>query len=78
MNLVCGRHKIQNSIERECSLMPHPWTPPGEKWSSEVKFLGLIGASLSEPHTSMTALRMCECMSACLLACLWPYTENLN
>ena len=30
----------------------------------------LIGASLSEPHTSVTALRTCVCMFACLLACL--------
>ena len=29
-----------------------------------------IGASLSEPHTSGTALRTCVCMFACLLACL--------
>ena len=29
---------------------------------------GVIGASLSEPHTSRTALRMCLCMFACLLA----------
>ena len=30
----------------------------------------LIGASLSEPHTSMTSFHLCVCMSACLLACL--------
>ena len=30
----------------------------------------VIGASLSEPHTSVTALRMCVCMLAYLLACL--------
>ena len=29
----------------------------------------VIGASLSEPHTSGTALRTCVCMFACLLAC---------
>ena len=28
----------------------------------------VIGASLSEPHTSVTALRTCVCMLACLLA----------
>ena len=36
----------------------------------------LIGASLSEPHTSVTAL-----LDACVCAvyvCVWPYTENLN
>ena len=32
--------------------------------------VGHIGASLSEPHTSGTALRTCVCMFACLLACL--------
>ena len=26
----------------------------------------VIGASLSEPHTSVTALRKCVCVSACL------------
>ena len=30
----------------------------------------LIGASLSEPHTSVTSLHTCVCMLACLLACL--------
>ena len=35
-----------------------------------VLFCPLIGASLSELHTSVTALRTCVCMSACLLACL--------
>ena len=35
----------------------------------------LIGASLSEPHTSVTALRdACVCMYVCLR----PYTENFN
>ena len=35
-----------------------------------------IGASLSEPHTSGTALRTCVCMSVCLQVCLRPYTVN--
>ena len=30
----------------------------------------MIGASLSKPHTRVTALRMC------MLACLWPYTNE--
>ena len=35
----------------------------------------LIGASLSEPHTSVTALQdACVCLSVCV----WPYTENFN
>ena len=38
----------------------------------------IIGASMSEPHISVTALRMCVCMLACLLACLRPYTVNFK
>ena len=30
-----------------------------------------IGASLSEPHTSVTALRKCVCIRACLLAAIY-------
>ena len=33
-------------------------------------FIEVIGASLSEPHTSVTSLHPCVCMFACLLACL--------
>ena len=29
----------------------------------------VIGASLSEPHTGVTALRTCVCMSVCLSVC---------
>ena len=35
----------------------------------QARAAALIGASLSEPHTSVTALRTCVCMLACLLAC---------
>ena len=47
--------------------------------STITKYSGvnLIGASLSEPHTSMTALRMCVCMSVCLVY-VRPYTENFK
>ena len=38
----------------------------------------LIGASLSEPHTSGTALQKCVNVRMCLLACLWPYTVNFK
>ena len=35
----------------------------------------IIGASLSEPHTSVTALlNVCVCVSVFV----WPYTENFN
>ena len=36
----------------------------------------LVGTSLSEPHTSVTALR--TCVYVCLSVCLWPYTENVK
>ena len=42
----------------------------------------LIGASLSKPHTSRTALQKCvnvrTCLLACLLACLRPYIVNFK
>ena len=31
----------------------------------------LIGASLSEPHTNVTALRTCVCMYVCMSVCLF-------
>ena len=34
----------------------------------------IIGASLSKPHTSGTALQKC----VCICTCLQPYTVNLN
>ena len=34
----------------------------------------IIGVSLSEPHTSKTALRVC----VCILVCLWPCTVNFT
>ena len=37
--------------------------------------LVIIGTSLSEPHTSVTALCMCV---VCMLACLWQYTVNFK
>ena len=43
----------------------------------------MIGASLSEPYTSGTALQkcvcnICACLLACLLACLRPYNINFK
>ena len=35
-----------------------------------LKVHDIIGASLSEPHTSVNSLRTCACMLACLHACL--------
>jgi len=37
----------------------------------------LVGASLSEPHTSVTSLRACVCMLVCLLACLLAWTDHI-
>ena len=37
-----------------------------------------IGASLSQPHTSGTALWKCVCIRMCLFACLRPYTVNFK
>ena len=42
-----------------------PYYTPSEKNKNKV-----IGASLSEPHTSVTSLCTRVCMFACLLACL--------
>ena len=38
----------------------------------------IIGASLSEPHTSGTALRKCVNVRMYVLACLRPYTVNFK
>ena len=39
----------------------------------------IFGASLSEPHTSVTALHTCVCIYLSIYACLdRPLTENLN
>ena len=38
----------------------------------------LVGVSLSEPHTSGTALWKCVNVRPCLLACLQPYTVNFK
>ena len=37
-----------------------------------------IGASLSNPHTSATALQKCVCILTSLFACLQPYTINFK
>ena len=39
-------------------------------WSCVTVYI-IVGASLSEPHASVTALLD-------VYVCLWPYTENLN
>ena len=37
----------------------------------------IVGASLSEPHTSVTSLRTRVCIYLCLLACLLAWTDHL-
>ena len=38
----------------------------------------IIGASLSEPHTSESALKcLSVCVRACVRACPWPHTVNV-
>ena len=44
--------------------------------STWVKTVNVIGASLSEPHTSRTALHVHVRVYVCLSVCLWPYTAN--
>ena len=50
----------------------------GRKKSNSLLSTLLIGASLSEPHTNVTALHTCVCMYVCLSVCLRPYTENFK
>ena len=39
-------------------------------WTSLEKYKLIFGASLSEPHTSVTSLRTRVCIYLCLFACL--------
>ena len=58
---------------RACMWAP-PLTKICDKWHETV-----IGASLSEPHTSVTSLRTRVCIYLCLLACLdQPLTGNFK
>ena len=64
------RGKIEESEKADCFL-----GCKGLKLQVHMGVLGckgliIIGASMSEPHISVTALRTCVCMLACLLACL--------
>ena len=44
---------------------------PGPNYTTDaaIGLFEVIGASMSEPHISVTALRTCVCMLVCLLAC---------
>ena len=44
-------------------------------WADDTLNYALIGASLSEPHTSVTALRK---LCVCMYVCLRPYTVNFK
>ena len=48
-------------------------------WDGEHRYKcnHVIGASLSEPHTSAARLH-CTCVCVAMLVCLQPYTVNLN
>ena len=53
---------------------------PGPNYTTDaaIGLFEVIGASMSEPHISVTALHTCVCMLVCLLACLRPYTVNFK
>ena len=59
-----------------------PWRHVGGgKWpGDEAKTMPctFIGASLSEPHTSVTALLDARVYGCAVYVCVWPYTEILN
>ena len=59
---------IPSSFYKGCGLQDKPTLNWGSGWH-KTSLLSLIGASLSEPHTSGTLLRTCVWMFACLLAC---------
>ena len=56
-----------------------PLTNINSDWMSNASSgLRIIGASLSEPHTSGTALRKCVYVRTYIRACLRPYTVNFK
>ena len=81
---VSGYHLIVSYllcpiVSRSQTLAPRDYHPRGEGLVASDRFLRLyqkiIRASLSEPHTSGTALRKCVCN---VLVCLRPYTVNFK
>ena len=63
--------KFAELMDADSQYAAARWMPPDSLLYTaygNLQIATLIGASLSEPHTSMTALRMCVCMLA------WPYT----
>ena len=62
-------NKATSGADKVSSL----WDTVHEKGRG-IDHVRVIGTSLSEPHTSVTAFPEVVCMSACL----WPYTVNLK
>ena len=68
----CYRTALYSELKIPC-YTSCTWHMIHPNWSSVL----IIGASLSEPHTSVTSLHTCVCMLACLLACLLAWTDHL-
>ena len=67
---VCGGGGVKTLIIFGICLCTFTLSPPVIKMPLLFKVSAVvIGASLSEPHTSVTALRTCVCMSVCLSVC---------
>ena len=54
------------------------WVPMGACSGQYGTSFILIGANLSEPHTSVTAFAEVVCISVCLSVCPRPYTVNFK
>ena len=67
---------IHSILITYCSSSLSVWPPdrtPDVYQIEKYSLSGVIGTSLSEPHTSVTAL-----FDTGVYVCVWPYTENLN
>ena len=72
-----GQEYCPEEVTRKCCITKMA-VPPSIKTASSLvrKCVGgvVVGVSLSEPHTSGTALQKCVCMYLCLR----PYTINVK
>ena len=69
---TCTEHRMLNMLHHSSIFYQLAQARP----HNVLHFL-VIGASLSEPHTSVTALQDASvCLSARTF--VWPYTENFN
>ena len=78
-----GVHSLYRTGDSSCNVIDHCRRNPAHQakllahpWRDFTDLL--IGASLSEPHTSVTSLRACVCMLVCLLAWTDHIPEILN